>query len=155
VQNEYITNAMAGNAFDEEKVIQNANDKGFFISNEVDTHLKTNSWMTTASIFNQIVMMIVSILGEGSSVTICRRMCGLTMLESTSSFGQSVTTFDTTIIRPARCLPQQLFARPSIESDTQHFMCLFIQSNNFIQGKLKDDQIKDLTNDILLNWDST
>jgi hypothetical protein len=49
----------------------------------------------------------------------------------------------------------QIFARPSIESDTQRFMCLFIQSNNFIQGKLKADQIKDLTNDLLFNWDST
>jgi hypothetical protein len=49
----------------------------------------------------------------------------------------------------------QLFTRPTIEGDTQHFTCSFIQSNDFIKGKLKDEQIKDLTNDLLLNWDST
>ncbi len=49
----------------------------------------------------------------------------------------------------------QLFARPSIEGDTQCVTRLFIQLNNFIEGKLKDEQIKDLTNDLLLNWDST
>jgi hypothetical protein len=48
----------------------------------------------------------------------------------------------------------QLFARPSIEGDTQDFTHSFIQSNDFIEGKLKDEQIKDLTNDLLLNWES-
>jgi hypothetical protein len=43
VQNEYITNAMAGNAIDEEQVVQNDNDKGFIISNELDMHQKTNN----------------------------------------------------------------------------------------------------------------
>ena len=38
-QNEYITNAMAGNAIDEEQVNnQNDNDKGLLISNELDMH---------------------------------------------------------------------------------------------------------------------
>jgi hypothetical protein len=48
----------------------------------------------------------------------------------------------------------QLFARPSIEGDTQHFTRLFIQSNDFIEGRLKDEQINNLTNDLLLNWNS-
>ncbi len=30
-QNEYITNAMACNTIDEEQVVQNTNDKGFFL----------------------------------------------------------------------------------------------------------------------------
>ncbi len=49
----------------------------------------------------------------------------------------------------------QLFVRPSIEGETQNFTHSFIQSNNFIEGKLKDEQINNSTNDLLLNWDST
>jgi hypothetical protein len=49
----------------------------------------------------------------------------------------------------------QLFAGPSIEGDILRFTRSFIQPNDFIEGKLKDDQINDLTSDLLLNWDST
>jgi hypothetical protein len=48
----------------------------------------------------------------------------------------------------------QLFARLSIEGDTQRFTRSFIQSNDLIECKLKDEQINNLTNDLLLNWDS-
>jgi hypothetical protein len=49
----------------------------------------------------------------------------------------------------------QLFARPSIEPDTKRFICSFTQGQGFIQGKLDESTTKELSNDLLLNWDST
>jgi hypothetical protein len=49
----------------------------------------------------------------------------------------------------------QLFARPSIEPDIKHFTGSFTQLQDFIQGKLDKSTIKELSNDLLLNCDST
>jgi hypothetical protein len=42
--------------------------------------------------------------------------------------------------------------RPSIEPDTKHFKCSFTQAQDFIQGKPDESIIKELSNDLLLNW---
>jgi hypothetical protein len=63
--NQYITNAMAGSAIDEEQIVQNDCDKGFLFSMSKTCIKQTKTWMITASIFDQIVLMLVLILGEG------------------------------------------------------------------------------------------
>jgi hypothetical protein len=106
-QNEYITNDMAGNAIDEEQVNnQNANDKGLLILNELDMcqqkkYIDDNGLNFQPDCTDDCFDYGRRII----KCDICRRMFGLTMLESTSSFQQSVSTMDTAMISPQTCLP--------------------------------------------------
>jgi hypothetical protein len=49
----------------------------------------------------------------------------------------------------------QIFAKPYIEPDTKGLTRSFTQSQDFIQSKLNELTIKELSNDLLLNCDST
>ncbi len=64
MQNEYITNAKASNAIDEEQVVQNVNEKSSLIQMSWMCIKKQIHGRQQPQFFNQIVLMIVSIPGE-------------------------------------------------------------------------------------------
>ncbi len=63
--NQNITNAMAFSTINDKQVVHNDSDKGFSFQISWMCIKQTKTSMTTASIFDQIVLMLVSILGKG------------------------------------------------------------------------------------------